>query len=305
MIIPTHNRASILEKTLEALLEGQTGPLPPWEVLVVDDGSTDDTSELLRSKERKYGSRFKAFRQENLKQGAARNRAMARAQGTLFVFLGDDIIPTPEFLSRHWRAYENLGQPRRHGLIGQTLWHPDIPPSPFRMWIGQWGLQFGFCLIQDKDNVPFNFFYTSNLSFSRDLYDDLGGFDEGFQEYGWEDIELGYRYVQQGGMRLRYDPEAVAYHYHRITVRSFCDRQYKVGYSAVRFGRLHPELQSFLHWNEDPRRYFWVHLLGPLAARVVQWCDEHVGWIPQPWTALLMHGFYVWGMKEGHRGVDL
>ncbi|WP_448383455.1 glycosyltransferase family 2 protein [Desulfosoma sp.] len=301
VIIPTYNRVPILTETLKALLTTQQGDVPPWEILVVDDGSTDETPSVLESMLRLYPSRLRAFRQPNLKQGAARNLAMRHARGHLFVFLGDDIVPSPHFLERHWRGFVSRGKPPRHGLIGRTLWHPRIGPSPFRQWINEWGLQFGFQLIQDPENVPFNFFYTSNLSFSRDLYDDFGGFDESFDQYGWEDIELGYRYMQKGGMRLRYDSEAVAYHDHNITVKSFCRRQYHVGFSAVRFGELHPELHSFLHLQENGRRFLWVTFLGMPLAAVLSWCDERLGWMPLRLTAVLMRGYYVRGMMAARR----
>lgn len=301
IIIPTYNRVHILAQTLEALLERQEGAVPPWELLVVDDGSTDATPELLRELAVVHGSKLKVFRQKNLKQGAARNTAMKRAKGALFVFLGDDIIPGPTFLLRHWKMFEDLGRPKRHATIGRTLWHPDIAPSPFRHWINEWGPQFGFQLIQDTQNVPFNFFYTSNLSFSRDLYDDFGGFDESFQEYGWEDIELGYRYAQLGGMRLRYDPLALAYHNHRITIRSFCDRQRRVGFSAVRFARKYPELRRFLHLHDWVPHLGWIGLIGAPLGWALEWCDEHLGWIPLRLTELLMKGCYAEGVAVALR----
>ncbi len=298
VIIPTYNRANILEKTLDALLCGQRGEIPSWEIVVVDDGSTDGTPELLRKKTSEFPHLLRAYRQGNLKQGAARNAAMSRAQGNLFVFLGDDIIPSPVFLFRHWHAYQILGEPQRHALIGQTRWHADIPSSPFRTWIGEWGLQFGFRLIQDPENVPFNFFYTSNVSFSRDLYDDFGGFDENFREYGWEDIELGYRYTRLGGMRLRYDPQALAYHHHHITVRSFCDRQRRVGFSAVHFARLHPELKSFLHCDVHVPFESWIQLVGKPLSVALEWCDERLGWLPMRLTERLMQACYAEGMAR-------
>lgn len=301
VIIPTYNRAAVLEKTLEALLRTQQGDLPSWELLVVDDGSTDDTPQVLRSAEKQHPDKVKTFRQRNLKQGAARNLAMRHAQGVLFVFLGDDVLPSPFFLHHHWRNFNSLGSPGRHALIGKTVWHPDVAPSPFRRWINDWGLQFGFQLIEDPKNVPFNFFYTSNLSFSRDLYDDFGGFDESFREYGWEDIELGYRYVQKGGMRLRYDPSALAYHHHWITVRSFCLRQYRVGFSAVRFGELYPELSEFLHLHGDTLLFQWTALFARPLGALLSWGDERLGWLPLRVTAWLMRSCYMEGVRAARR----
>ncbi len=275
---------------------------------MVDDGSTDETPHVLKTLLEVHSERLRAFRQSNKKQGAARNLAMRHAQGHLFVFLGDDILPSPYFLHHHWHRFQSLGTPARHALIGRTVWHPSIRPSPFREWINEWGLQFGFQLIQDPEDVPFNFFYTSNLSFSRDLYDDFGGFDESFREYGWEDIELGYRYAQKGGMRLRYEPAALAYHDHWVTVRSFCTRQFRVGFSAVRFGDLHPELRNFLHLDHlDKKGFFfrWVTVLAEPLAAILSWCDERLRWLPLRMVDVLMHACYVRGVYAARRRMGM
>lgn len=248
VIIPTYNRCDTLSRTLTALCETQVGMLPSWEVIVVDDGSTDDTLGLLNKLSDRY-VQLLFLTQPNQKQGAARNTAMKIAQGELFVFLGDDIIPEPMFLNTHWRRYVTSGRSQTYAAIGRTCWHPEIEITPFRNWINEWGLQFGFQLISDAECVPFNFFYTSNLAFARALYDKFGGFDESFREYGWEDIELGYRY-EKNGMVLRYEPGAIASHLHPITLISFCQRQFKVGYSSVQFYQIHPELSGFLHLRD-------------------------------------------------------
>lgn len=297
VIIPTYNRAPILEWTLRALCEDQQGLLPPWELIVVDDGSTDDTRRRVLRYAEERGNRIRYFHQPNRKQGAARNHGMRHARGRLFVFLGDDTIPAPGFLAAHWGRFRRE-EGRRHAVIGRTDWHPSISETPFREWINEWGLQFGFKLIRDPEKVPFNFFYTSNLSFSRDLYDDWGGFDESFREYGWEDIELGYRYMRQGGMRLRYEPEALAYHHHRLTLSAFCRRQYRVGYSAVKFHALHPELADFLHIAPlKPGWRRWRRVFDPIVP-LVEILDERFGWNVNRLAGFILRVYYRCGMLE-------
>ncbi|MEI6258849.1 MAG: glycosyltransferase [Deltaproteobacteria bacterium] len=273
VIIPTYNRSDILAGTIASLCEKQTGSLPDWEIIIVDDGSTDNTQRVLTEYRNRY-ARLSFLTQENKKQGAARNAAMKLAKGELFIFLGDDIIPSPEFLFTHWKRYVQEGRPSNYAAIGRTFWHPEIKETPFRYWINEWGQQFGFRLITTPNNVPFNFFYTSNLSFSRSLYQRYGGFDESFREYGWEDTELGYRY-KKNGMELRYEPGAIAYHLHEITLTSFCKRQFKVGYSAVQFHRLHPELSDFLLITKiRPELAYSKHLLW-IIAHFFEILDEH------------------------------
>ena len=244
VIIPTFDRARLLERTVDALFAGDAGGLPVCEAIVFNDCSTDYTEATLRRLQGRHGERLRVFHQPNLRVAAARNRGMALAHGRLFAFLGDDIIPDPAFLATHWRRFEGDGCPDRYGAIGRTFFHPEIAATPFRAWINEWGLQFGFSLIEDPENVPFNFFYTSNLSLAREwLLEEP--FDETFPDPAWEDIETAYRLFQRG-LRLVYEPQARLRHDHPTDFRRFAARQERAGASAVRFARKHPELAGFL-----------------------------------------------------------
>jgi len=255
VIIPTYNRSRTLLKTLQALAEQRTGTdesLPlSYEVLVVDDGSTDDTEARVRDFQRRSSAengRLHYLRQANRKQGAARNAGAKQASSDFLVFLGDDTIPAADFLSRHACARKTRMQAApdsRLVVIGQTRWADHLAVTPFMKYIGEQGWQFGFALITDPERVPFNFFYTSNLSIGRRFFLESGGFDEDFQEYGWEDIELSVRLVGRG-MQLIYEPSAVTWHDHPTSLRSFIRRQKKVGFSAWQFYRKHPEMAEFL-----------------------------------------------------------
>ena len=98
--------------------------------------------------------------------------------------------------------------------------------------------------------MPFNFFYTSNISIDRQL---LAGhpFDTTFPAAAWEDIELAYR-LNALGLKIRYNARAVTRHYHPMTVDSFAKRQYTVGKSGAIFYRKHPELGHFLGFSRFP-----------------------------------------------------
>jgi hypothetical protein len=130
-------------------------------------------------------------------------------------------------------------------VLGYTTWPRDRRVSPFLHHINEYGLQFGYGLIEDPDSVPFNFFYTSNVSLPRGLLIDAGLFDTTFPHAAWEDIELAYRLTKQG-MKILYRPDAVARHFHEITFRSFRRRQEKSGEAAAIFFEKHPELGDFL-----------------------------------------------------------
>ena len=240
VVIPTHRRPETLFRVLEALGR-QEGP-PGFEVVVVDDGSGDSTSERLGAFRSAYPLR--SFSQANSGPARARNRGVAESRGDVVVFLGDDTVPEPGLLAVHARAHT---EPRAYpvAVLGYTTWPRGLKVSPFLHHINEYGLQFGYGLISDPDRVPFNFFYTSNVSLPRDLLVEAGLFDTSFPHAAWEDIEVAYRLMQRG-MRMLYRPGAVARHHHDITFASFRRRQEKAGEAAAIFYRKHPELGDFL-----------------------------------------------------------
>ena len=301
VLIPTFNRASILKRTLQALASQCPGA-GSFEVLVVDDGSTDRTPEEVRLLQENYPVPLHYFFQPNRKQGAARNLGARNAQGRFLVFLGDDTVPVKGFLKEHRKAHEaqrSFGEElSKIVVIGYTTWPRDFSRTRFLEYIGEKGWQFGFSLIEDHEDVPFNFFYTSNLSLSRSFFLQAEGFDEDFHEYGWEDIELSVR-LKSLGMRIVYNDAAAAHHHHFMTLWSFLQRQRKVGYSAWDFYKRHPEMGTFLSVDRIPRYRLRDHLKMRFLARLCRifertdWPDLS-GYYPD-----ILSYYYMLGMIAG------
>src|SRR5882724_2612884 len=241
VVIPTHNRLLVLEEVLLAL-EAQAAA-PPFEIVVIDDGSTDGTGDWLRAR-RTSRVPVRIHSQANAGPAAARNTGVAMAAGRWVAFLGDDTVPEPGWLAAHRAAHRQHGDDPHLAVLGYTGWHPRMHLTPFLRYINEHGLQFGYALIENPEDVPFNFFYTSNLSLSRDLLL-AEPFDLRFPHAAWEDIEVAYR-MKRRGLRLVYGPRARVAHDHPTDLARFAVRQEKAGYCAVIFYRLHPELGSFL-----------------------------------------------------------
>jgi hypothetical protein len=159
-------------------------------------------------------------------------------------FLGDDTVPSPGWLAAHREAHRRHGDDLHVAVLGYTGWHSRMRLNPFLRYINEHGLQFGYALIRDPGDVPFNFFYTSNISLSRDLLL-AEPFDLRFPYAAWEDIEVAYR-MKKRGLRMVYEKAATVAHDHPTDLARFATRQEKAGYCAVVFHRLHPELGSFL-----------------------------------------------------------
>ena len=185
---------------------------------------------------------LRVLTQENRGPAAARNTGVAVASGEWVAFLGDDTVPSPGWLATHREAHRTRGDESHLAVIGYTGWHKRMRLTPFLRYINEYGLQFGYALIKDREDVPFNFLYTSNLSLRRDLLL-AEPFDLHFPYAAWEDIELAYR-LKKRGLRLVYEPSAtgptITHGFDR-----FASREEKAGYCAVVFYRLHPELGPF------------------------------------------------------------
>jgi len=292
VVIPTYNRMDVLPEVLEAL-EAQTGA-PTFEVVVVDDGSSDGTAQYLNERHFEIPSRIVV--QDNRGPAAARNRGVAEARGERVAFLGDDTVPDPGWLAAHARAAGARPGESLLGVIGYTRWHPRMRLNPFLRYINDHGLQFGYALIDDPENVSFNFLYTSNLSLPRDALLEEG-FDLRFPYPAWEDIELGYR-LRKRGLRLVYEPAAETLHDHPTDLARFATRQEKAGYSAVVFYLLHSELGPFLGLGpEGPPSVppAFTQRLRETLARALE--KLPVRW-PKLWEEVLRY-HYVKGLHRG------
>lgn len=243
VVIPTYNRMDMLVQVLGAL-EKQVDA-PPFEVVVINDGSTDDTQSVAA---RPWNLRLSFRSQPNSGPGKARNHGVSLASGRFVVFIGDDTVPEARFLAEHARVHRESNHDPLVACLGYTGWPREKRVTAFMDYINDYGLQFGYKLIRDGEVVPFNFFYTSNISIDRQLLADQP-FDTTFPAAAWEDIELAYR-LDALGLKIRYNARAVTRHHHPISVDSFARRQYTVGKSGAIFYSKHPELGHFLGVHE-------------------------------------------------------
>lgn len=232
IIIPTYNRKDVLLRTLQAL-NNQTYSLKKVEVIVIDDHSAKSPEREISKLKTEYTLRF--IREDhNIGQGRIRNRGIKLAQGEYVFFIGDDTIPTESFIEEHMNIHkENAGV----AVLGRVLWAPELR-NEFMNYIEK--IQFHYHTIKDKNDVKLHF-YTSNISLEKRWFSNEE-YSEKFRKYGLEDLEIGYR-LENKGLRVIYNQDALVYHYHPYSFDQFCMRMKNVGKSAVIFVRLHPELK--------------------------------------------------------------
>ena len=245
ILLPTYNRMDILPEVLESL-EAQWDA-PPFEIVIVNDGSTDGTKEWLEQRE--FSVPVTVIHQDNAGPASARNRAIESATGDYLVLLGDDTVPNRYWLQAHYDAHQKRDFDDNLIVVGQIDWHERMQQTPFIRFVDETGWQFAFDKIEDPENLSFNYFYGSNLSLpSHQLESER--FNTSFPYPAWEDSELGYR-LQCNGCRFVFEQAARTAHLHKTTIARFAERQRKAGYCAMVFNRLHPEIGALVWPNAE------------------------------------------------------
>jgi glycosyltransferase involved in cell wall biosynthesis len=239
VVIPTYRKPETLELVLRHL-EHQDLPLEEFEVVVVDDGSPDDTPERMRRAAAATRLRLRSIRQENRGVSAARNHGAREARGPIVLLLQDDILAAPDLLSRHLEVHR-LHPETTATVSGRVTWPPDWPLDDFMRWLDHGGPQFRYHEVIGRDRIDFKHFYTCNVSLKRRALLDHP-FDEEIV-YGFEDIELAFR-LQGLGFTFWFDQDAIGYHHHRRSFEDFRRRQFAAGQSLYVAIRNHPDLRG-------------------------------------------------------------
>jgi len=202
VVIPTYNRRSILEKCLQALEhQDPSGEIENYEVVVVDDGSSDGTPDWLRQNAARF-PHVRLVEQQHGGPAEGRNRGVDHAKGDVIVFIDSDLVVTSSFLACHSRALS-----RRWNQQGNRLcftYGAVINTANFDQPTAE---------RHKLRDLSWAYFATGNVAIDRDVLERSGLFDVGFRLYGWEDLELGER-LRQMGVELVKCPEAVGYHWH-------------------------------------------------------------------------------------------
>ncbi|MDQ7820271.1 MAG: glycosyltransferase family A protein [Armatimonadota bacterium] len=252
VVVPTYNQAELLRECLRSLVD-QTLPTDRYEVIVVDDGSTDHTAAVLRE----FSPRVRAVRlPSNRGRSAARNAGIREAAAPLVVLIDSDIVVRPDFLDRHLDVHRRRGP----GVVsrGPVVDVPDaatarrsrlrwVPPSPA-------------------------FLTTANAAVEKAALLRAGLFDEDFPGYGWEDFELGLR-LQRLGLRRVFCRQAVAFHLapaaRPVDVDALLAKEEDRARSAVHFYRKHPTFQTriLIQATRLHRLLYWLQTAGGLTTR--------------------------------------
>jgi GT2 family glycosyltransferase/glycosyltransferase involved in cell wall biosynthesis len=207
VIIPTYNRCGVLASCLAAL-EEQSLAKERFEVVVIDDGSTDGTQRLCQGLSMSFPLVY--LRQSNAGAGAARRSGSEAARGKYLLFFNDDTLAVPELLAEHLRAQREYGQ-QKCAVLGDFRYPVQARKRALTCFLATRPFLFPQVNMSPGLYRECAYFIASNLSIWRQAVLEVGSFDPRFRVA--EDTELGVR-LEQEGYRIRYHPQALAWHDH-------------------------------------------------------------------------------------------
>jgi len=201
IVIPTYNRKLILEKCLIALENQKLNKnVGNYEVIVIDDGSTDGTSSWIK-KNRDFLKHVVLYEQDHGGPALGRNLGVIKSKYEVIIFIDSDLIVLENFITCHverlldfWK--ENNKKCFTYGSVINTSNFQNPQSEKFKLI-----------------DTSFAYFATGNVAISKELILSVGLFDTSFSLYGWEDLELGER-LKKSGTKLIKCPEAVGFHWH-------------------------------------------------------------------------------------------
>lgn len=210
VVVCTHNGSRTIGECLDYLSRLK---YPNYEVIVVDDGSTDHTADIARS----YNVRL--IQAANSGLSSARNTGYQNAHGEIIAYIDDDAYPDPDWLNYYCDAFQRT----EHVLIGG----PNLPPendAAIAQCVARSPGGPNHVLLSDTiaEHVP-----GCNMAFRKDCLESIGGFDPVFQVAG-DDVDACWR-VQEQGWTIGFAPAAVVWHHRRASIRAYWKQQLGYG----------------------------------------------------------------------------
>jgi len=296
VIIPTYNRKKELLETLKAF-SNQT--YKNFEIIIVDDGSTDGTIDVLKNIN--FPFKIKCIFQNHGGPAIARNQGIKESSSEIIFFTGDDIIPSENLLEEHINFHQKRKK-KNLVVLGYTKWDNRIKRTPFIKYVGNY--HFAYSTIFDKENVDWGCFYTSNISINREFLIKNGIFDESFLFAAYEDTELSYR-LHKKGMQIIFNKDAIAYHNHFINFKDYQKVMFNKGKSAINLVNKVPILKRKANYKEtkNPIKLFFKKLIlnifiVSILIEIICFLDKLFIPFPKICYIKIMDFFRIKGIKE-------
>ena len=277
VVIPTLGRSPALSEAL-ARIRAQEGA-PPFEVLLVSDPAGTPPPE-------RAGSRL--LRATRAGASAARNVGLREAAAPIVLFLGDDILASPQLVAQHHAWHQRM--PREEvAVLGHVRWAQRLRRTGFMAWL-EHGIQTDYASIRG-DRAGWGHFYTTNVSLKKSFALSVGGFDEDLP-FLYEDLDLARR-LHDRGLELRYNCNADAEHLHPPTLEEWRRRMEEVGRAERAFAAKHPDFEP----------YFARRLKAAAEGRQARGRGARLAALVEPDTPVV--GPRIWASAESYFGQQL
>jgi glycosyltransferase involved in cell wall biosynthesis len=252
-LLTTYNRAHLLPQVLEGLAR-QDLPHESYEIVIVNDGSSDQTRTILEQHAKGLAN-FRIIHQNHTGLACARNLAVIAARAPIVVFLDDDDIASPNLLSAHLAAHTHYPE-SNIAILGHTRLDEKIAAIPLMHHVTKVGWQlFSYTWIEPGTALTFREFWGGRVSCKRELLLTHGLFNPIF-EFGCEDIELGWR-LHKFGLQVVYEPAATATMIRELSFEDYCRRSYRQGLSQAKVYDLHPDQEIRNYCEIDDALCLW------------------------------------------------
>jgi GT2 family glycosyltransferase len=224
VVVASYNGAATLKACLESL---RNLNYPDYEVILVDDGSTDSTPQLAGQ-----FPNIRSFRHHtNLGLSVARNTGIAAATGEIVAFTDADCRADEDWL---YYLVADLVTGEFAGVGGPNLLPPDDSPTAAAVMVSPGGPAHVMLTDREAEHIP-----GCNMAFWKTALDALGGFDPIFRKAG-DDVDICWR-LQQAGLKIGFSPAAFVWHYRRSTLGAYLKQQRGYGEAEALLVRKHPE----------------------------------------------------------------
>jgi cellulose synthase/poly-beta-1,6-N-acetylglucosamine synthase-like glycosyltransferase len=253
VIVPAYNPAHTIDACLEALL-AQSVPRDTYEVIVVDDGSSDDTQEMVEEYE------VRLIAQSHQGPAAARNLGVMEARGDIVLFTDADCMPSETWIAEMIRPFDDAEVVGVKGTY-RTRQEGIVP-------------RFVQCEYEERyermaKQRQIDFVDTYAAGYRRKVFLEQGGFDTRYPNASVEDQEFSFRLAERG-YKMVFNPLAAVYHQHPQTLTAYLKRKFNIGYWKVMVLQRHP--QKAVRDSHTPQslkiQMGLVFLLIPLAVLI-------------------------------------
>ncbi|MBU1930213.1 glycosyltransferase [Candidatus Micrarchaeota archaeon] len=266
VIIPAFNAQKTIQKCLESLQQ-QNLPRKDYEILVVDDGSTDQTARIV--------SQFEGvllLRQKNKGPAVARNQGANHARGDLLVFLDADCVPKKNWLEKMLEPFEDSQVAGVQGRYENSL----------DSWVARF-IQFEIEERYERlkkgmaTHKKIDFVSTYSAAYCKTVFLEQGGFDEGYRTASGEDTDLSFSLAEKG-YRLVFAPAAVVQHFHPTSLVKYFKTKFYRAYWRVRLYKQHPEKVKKDSYTNPWIKIQMAAITFSLASLVIYIIGKFFGW---------------------------